>query len=350
MRKGENIVRNKTLELQPCSHRVIIPLYIPSEEGYYEDAFKIFKMCLLSVQKTAISPLKISVISNGSTAIVNEKLYKLYEDNYIDELIIETETIGKINSILKALRTAEERLITITDADVLFLNDWEKEVIVTFEAFPKAGMVSPVPIYRTQLRHTGNIWMDYLFSNKLKFSPVKNPEGLTKFAKSVGWPDLEPHLKDVIATLEGKNKIKAVVGNSHFVGTYKKEVFDKIPLTNSNYKLGGTSEYLYNDLPILKMGGYQLATCDNYAYHMGNVLEQWIEKEFENLKTVHKQYNNFQTIKTLKASPIKYIVSEKIFKKLFKYKGFKQWIYKQKGLTKDQIYNFLERDFLGENN
>jgi hypothetical protein len=54
-------------------------------------------------------------------------------------LIIEKDLIGKINSILKVLRTAEERLITITDADVLFVNGWEQAVLNVFEAFPKAG-------------------------------------------------------------------------------------------------------------------------------------------------------------------------------------------------------------------
>ena len=73
MRQGNNAVRNKKLELQPCSHRVIIPLYIPNEDGYYQDAFNIFKMCLLSVQKTSISPLKISVISNGCCDEITKK-------------------------------------------------------------------------------------------------------------------------------------------------------------------------------------------------------------------------------------------------------------------------------------
>lgn len=346
MRQGENVVRNKKVVLAACSHRVIIPLYIPNEEDYYQDAFKIFKMCLLSVQKTAVSPLKISVVSNGSTVSINERLLKLKQEGHINELIIETETIGKINSILKALRTSQERLITITDADVLFLNNWEKEVLETFKAFPKAGVVSPVPLYRTQLRYTANIWLRYLFSNKLKFLPVKNPEALTLFAKSVGWPGLEPHLKDVIATLKGKNDTIAVIGNSHFVGTYKREVFQKIPETNSEYKLGGNSEYLYNDLPILKMGGYKLATYDNYAYHMGNASEEWIETTYNNLKEESKEFNDFKTLNVLKSSELNYYLSEKVFKKLFVIKGVKKWFYKQKGLTKQQVHNFIDGKFL----
>lgn len=328
-----------------CSHRVIIPLYIPNEEGYYTDAFRIFELCLFSIRKTALSPIKISVISNGSNDSVNIKLMNLQNENHIDELIVEKENIGKINSILKALRTAEERLITITDADVLFLNNWEKEIIIAFESFPKAGMISPVPMYRTQLRLTSNIWKRYLFSKRLKFSPVKNPEALTRFAKSISWPGLSEKLKDVVATLKAKNDVLAVIGNSHFVGTYKREVFNKLPKFNSKFKLGGNSESLYLDKPVLKYGGYRLATYDNYAYHLGNSLEPWMEEEFTRLNDENKVYNDFKQLKLLKKNTINYFLSEKMFKKLFYSKHFKKYIYRMKGLNKEQIYNYLDNDY-----
>ena len=219
MRKGKNISKDKLLKKEPCSHRVIIPLYIPHENDYYNDSFDIFKMCLLSIKKTSLSPLKISVINSGSCANVHAKLITLFEGGYIDELIVEKDNIGKINAILKALKTTEERLITITDADVLFLNCWEDQVLNIFKSFPKAGVVCPVPVFRTQLRLTSNIWMRYLFSNKLKFRPVKNKEAMTRFAKSIGWPWLDVKYKDVIATLKSNNGDLAVVGASHFVGT-----------------------------------------------------------------------------------------------------------------------------------
>ncbi|WP_445955314.1 glycosyltransferase family A protein [Yeosuana sp.] len=342
MRKGKNISKDKLLKKEPCSHRVIIPLYIPHENDYYNDSFDIFKMCLLSIKKTSLSPLKISVINNGSCASVHSKLITLYEGGYIDELIIVKDNIGKINAILKALRTTEERLITITDADVLFLNKWEEEVINIFKAFPKAGVVCPVPVFRTQLRLTSNIWIRYLFSNKLKFRPVKNQEAMTRFANSIGWPWLDVKYKDIIATLKSNDGDLAVVGASHFVGTYKKEVFDKIPNTNSEYVLGGDSEYLYSDIPVLKMGGYRLATYDNFAYHLGNTKEPWMIDLYDSLKDEQKVYDNFDSIKKLTSKETSYFISEKIFKKLFTIKAFKKWIFKTKGLNNEQIKNFLK--------
>ena len=340
MRKGENKSKDKLIKLSKCSHRVIIPLFIPNEEGYYKEAFDIFIMCLTSILKTSFSPLKVSVIDNGGCKSVHKKLLELFNDNIIDELIIERESIGKINSILKALRTTEERLVTITDADVLFLNNWEKEVVNVFEAFPKAGMVSPVPVYRTHFRFTSNIWMRFLFSNRLQFLSVKNPEAMTRFANSIGWPWLDIKYKDVIATLKAKNKALAVVGNAHFVGTYKREVFKKLPQMNSKYALGGDSEELYTDLPIVKSGGYRLATFDNFAYHMGNTSEQWMVEEFENLKEEVKIFKDFENLQKLRRGSLQYFLSEKIFKKIFTIKSFKRMIFKRKGLNKEQISNY----------
>ncbi len=341
MREGKNTSKEQLIGLKSCSHRVIIPLYIPNEGGYYKEAFQVFEMCLHSVLKTAMSPLKVSVVSNGSCQAVNSKLLKLNEEGYIDELIVETESIGKINSILKALKTCEERLITITDGDVLFVNNWEKETLNVFGAFPKAGMVSPTPIFRTQLRLTSNIWWRYLFSKKLLFRAVKNPEAMTRFAKSIGWSRLDLKYKDVIATLKSKNGIIAVVGNSHFVGTYKREVFKKLPKENSKYRLGGDSEHLYTDLPVLKSGGFRLATYDNYAYHMGNKIEPWMSDSFKTLQREEKLFDDFKNLKLLKSSEIDAFFSERIFKKIFMFKKIKKTIFKFKGLNGEQIKNFI---------
>ncbi|MWB94510.1 glycosyltransferase [Flavobacterium sp. GA093] len=341
MRKGNNPSRDIVLSANESSHRIIIPLHIPNEDNYYKDAFQIFSYCLQSVLKTSNSVIKISVISNGCSAIINEKLFRLHQEGNIDELIIEKEPIGKINSILKALRTANERLITITDADVLFDNGWEQAVLKVFEAFPKAGSVSPVPIFRTHLRLTCNIWFRYLFSKKLYFRKVKNPEAMTQFAKSIGWKWLDGIYKDTIATLEAKNKTIAVLGCSHFVVTYKREVFDCIPKENTIFQLGGNSESEYTDLPVIKMGGFRLATYDNYAYHMGNCYEDWMGDKFDILYNKEKKAINYEYLPVLKRKKLKYFLTEKLFRKLFTIKSFYKFILKSKGLTAEQIKNFI---------
>lgn len=341
MRKGDNPTRDVLLSLSKSSHRIIIPLYIPNEKDYYSDAFRVFNYCLQSILKTSNSVVKITVVSNGCSITVNKKLLQLQEKGYIDELIIETEAIGKINSVLKAVRTASERLITITDADVLFDNEWERAVLEVFESFPNAGSVSPVPIFRTHLRLTCNIWFRNLLSKKLCFRPVKNPEAMTEFAKSIGWGWLDLKYKDVIATLEAKNKTIAVLGCSHFVVTYKREVFDCMPKENTVFQLGGNSELLYTDLSVIKMGGFRLATYDNFAFHMGNKIENWMENKFNNLNSIEKKMINYEHLPKLKNSKLEYFLTEKLFRKLFGVKSFYRFILKYKGLTDEQTKNFI---------
>ena len=340
MRKGINVSRDVLLNPSVSSHRVIIPLYIPNEEDYYKEAYQIFEFCLFSVIKTSATQLKISVVSNNSCDLVNDKLFALQKNGFIDELIIEKEAVGKINSILKALRTAEERLITITDADVLFCQGWEEAVSEVFEAFPKAGAVCPVPVFRKHFHLTSNIWFKYLFSKKLYFRAVKNVPALTKFAASIGWPWLDEKWSDTIGTLEASNGKIAVLGCSHFVATYKREVFQELPKENSKFKLGGDSEHLYTDFPVIKSGGYRLSTYDNYAYHLGNQMEPWMIEMYHSLIEVSKKENTYLKFAVLKRNRLEYLFSEYLFKKILYFKPVKRMLLKSKGLTSTQINNF----------
>lgn len=346
MRKGVNPTKGgKLVVKEPCHHRIIIPVHIPHENDYFKDAYKIFELCLFSILKTAKSKVKVSIISNKSSHEINQRLLKFCDANDIDELIIEKEGIGKINSLLKAIRTVEERLITITDADVLFLNNWENEVVNVFEEFPKAGAVCPVPVYRKHMDLTANIWSKYLFSNRLKFQNVKDVNALEMFAKSIGWTHLPEEFGDSIGTLQSKKGKTAVLGCSHFVATYKREVFDALPKENSAFLIDGDSEFLYMDKPVVLMGGYRLSTYTNNAYHLGNVFEPWMQDAFKNLKEEKQTIIDYSKLSKLKYSKLKYVLTGKIFKRLVKQKGILRFVLRKKGLTKTQVFNYVDRKY-----
>ncbi|MDP5158586.1 MAG: glycosyltransferase family 2 protein [Flaviramulus sp.] len=339
MRKGVNSSKEQVIEASNVEHRVIIPLHIPFEEAYYKDAFSIFEMCLNSILNTSIYKLKITVISDGSCDNVNNKLYKLYQNNKINELIIEKDNIGKINAILKGLRTVNEQFVTITDADILFLNDWDKSVFEIFSTYKKAAVVSPIPVFRKQLSYTANIWLDYLFSKKMKFRAVKNPIALEKFANSLGWPFLRDKYKDVIMTLKQDNVI-AVVSAAHCVATYKTEYLKNIPKTNTIYKLGGNTEGEYLDKPPYMLDGYRLSTYDNYAYHMGNLKEDWLTDSFNSIKIVNEKTTLPIIEKTSpKKKPLK-LMAMKLLLNSFKTRKVYDFFLKNKGLTKEKLKGF----------
>ena len=52
MRVGSNPHKDKPQDESVYSHQVIIPVYIPNQEEYFKDSFKIFKLCIESLFAT----------------------------------------------------------------------------------------------------------------------------------------------------------------------------------------------------------------------------------------------------------------------------------------------------------
>lgn len=338
MREGGNIQRHRKIEVLEVFHKVLIPVYIPELKGYYQDALEILKLSLDSLIKTKHQNTAISVISNGSCTKVNQYLMQRYLKKDIHELIIVKDGIGKINSLLKCLRTVESPFVTVADADVLYDNHWEQEVFKTFKAFPKAGVVSPVPVFRKHFDLTANIWWRFMFSNRLQFRPVKNPEAMTKFANSIGWPWLDDKWKDVYAVLKNKDGIEAMVGATHFVATYKSSVFSKMPKENSRYYLGGKSVLNYLDEPVIKSGGWRLTTMGNYAYHMGNSLEDWMIQVEDGLFENSISYDDYPNDRLYRGLGEWWL--QKAFDFLLSIPIIKRRLLRKKGLNSQQVSDF----------
>ena len=334
MRKGNNPQKEKKIEITNKTHRVIIPLYIPELEAYYKESFKVFKMCINSLFKTTNKQTVITIVNNGSCIEVDNYLNELFQKKMIDE-VINTQKVGKLNAVLKGIRASNEPFITITDADVLFQQNWLSETIKIFTSFKKVGVVGVAPQFKLYNNLSHNVIFDNFFSSNLKYTEVKEKKGLQKFYKSIGWND--DYNKDYLTYNLSikKQNISALVGCGHFVATYKRCLFDNnLPFTN--YSLGGTSEMLYLDLPAPQKNMWRLTTEYNFAYHMGNTVERWMLKKLDELdkeevKTIVFP-SNTQLIK--KNTPFLYFVKQRLFSRLFSFKWFQQFFYRIKGLPK----------------
>ena len=82
---------------------------------------------------------------------------------------------------------------------------------------------------------------------------------------------------------------------------------------NSRFKLGGDSEHLYTDLPVIKSGGYRLSTYDNYAYHLGNQIEPWMNEVYNSVHEVPKKENTYSKFAVLRRNRLEYLFSEYLF-------------------------------------
>ena len=335
MRIGYNPHKDEAILQSDYLHQVVIPVYIPHQEGYFKDSLEILQLCLQSLLKTVHNKTYITVVNNGSCKVVMDYLDKVYQDGQIQELI-HTENIGKLNAVLKGLAGNKIELVTIADADVLFLDNWQIETTKVFRALTKAGVVGIVPQFNMFKNKCGNILFDNLLNKKLKFIPILSPEGLIRFYDSIGWD--RNYNKDYLKYGLGleDNEVKVYVGSGHFVATYKKQMFQEMK-SHLNYKLGGDSENYLDTLP-LQYDYWRVTTYDNYAYHMGNVIEDWMTKIVHVENSCTKTDFGFKKHKRVNA--LLFSLKNKLFTKVLGNEFISRLFYKYKKLPIVMIDDF----------
>lgn len=286
MRIGSNPEKFNKEILSRAYHRIVVPVYIPNSEGYFKDAFEVLRLNIGSLLLTVHDKTRITIYNNNSTPAVKAYIEEIYDDHeVVDQVFHSKENLGKINAILAAVKGNLEPLITITDSDVLFKHDWQKNVESVFLNFPGAGMVSPVPNSVAHKPFTANNWFTGIFgSSRIRFEDVREPMDMKRFESSLGtevklFSDV--HLKRYLVLMNSKGK--AVMGSGHFVATLRREVFDKGSTNPAFIKIQGGVENRFIDIPNEDLGYLRLSTLTNHAFHMGNVPEQWMQEEFENL-------------------------------------------------------------------
>lgn len=304
MRQGINPSKTDNRIHLDSTHRVILSVYIPNLEAeYFKQSKEVFKLCLESVLYTIHDMTRISIIINGCCEEVEQLIYS-YKEAYplIDQVFYTKENLGKINAIYSIIKSNLEPLVTIADSDVLFLKDWQDETYAVFKNFPEAGMVSPVPSSKGYLYSTGSTLYYGLFKGKIRFREVQDPEGMDNFQKSVGSKLYDPiHLQKYLVIANSKNQ-ESVIGCGHFVGTFRKEVFENSPSKVCEFRVQGGSEEAYLDDPNDRSGFLRLATLGNFAYHMGNTPAPWMEDKLVELKSIEK--SSFQSYSIPAAQPI----------------------------------------------
>ncbi len=336
MRVGYNPHKDKKQENSGYLHQVIIPVFIPNQEGYFKDSLSILQLCLESLFATKHNQTFITIVNNGSDIVVVSYLDLLLKDDKIHELI-HTHNIGKLNAILKGLAGNNIELVTISDSDVLFLNNWQKETVNIFNLVPKAGVVGIVPQFKMYESNCGNILFDTILSSKLRFIPVKNKKALMLFYDSIGWArDYNKDYLEYNLGLKVSENQNVLLGSGHFVATYKKDVFNEI-ISYIEFKMGGTSE-AYLDKAPLKKDYWRVTTPDNFAYHMGNTLENWmVFPQALEQKGAEFRYD-FNKNKNI--SPFLYWIKNKLFVKFISIKPVVKLFLKWKKLPKEMISKY----------
>lgn len=318
MRVGSNPSKsNYKIEIE-STHRVILSVYIPNlTEEYFKDSRTIFKYCIESLLSTVHQKTRVSIIINGCCEEIVAMIYDYQRINpLIDQVFYTKENLGKINANYSIVKSNLEPLLTISDADVMFLPGWQKEVENVFVKFPEAGMVSPVPNSKGFLFSTASTLYYGLFKGKIKFRKVKDPEGLENFQKSVGSIHFQKiHLEKYLVVSNGVDE--AVVGCGHFVATFRKEVFEVAPSKVCEFRVQGNSEEDYLDDPNDISGFLRLATLGNYAYHLGNCPQPWMEEKLQDILKSSPTYASLEIPAPISFSRYQYYFGKFLNRLLF---------------------------------
>ena len=340
MRKGVNPARGKIVETDATYHRIVMPVYIPNIDGYFKESFKVLKLSLESLKTTIHNKSKVSVVSNGTCKEVNDFLHNELELDHIDELLIYKAGVGKINSIFKLINNVKEPLVTMADADVLFISGWQSAVEQLFLDYPKTGMVCPFSYSKGFRELTANIYFDNLFNKNIKINKINDPEALKHFAKSIDNDKFynETHLKYGI-TYQEKGKSRALIGAGHFVATFKRDAFSHFKF-KSNLKRMASGEGQYIDLPPVESGLWRLSTDKNFVYHMGNtIVPMYKQLIANNTNDSFKDLSNINPVK--KENTILFNLKNKLFSRyFFSNKVFVNYLIRI-GLTKQQARSYL---------
>ena len=321
MRKGVNPEKCKNELNQRFSHRIVAPVYIPNtSEEYYKNALEVLNAFLNSLTNS-IDPkyTAITIINNNSIDEVDE-LIKKYNSS-IDKVVNYKENKGKVYPVLSEVRSAYETFVTITDSDVFFFKGWEKEVFKIFNAFPKCGVVAPLPSQGSALYHNCSLFFDNFFKNIIKYDKVVSDSDCKLFTKGLG---NEALLRRNNRKYDWSEKqyfiekpVKVVVGAGHFVATYRTELFrgeTDFPIVK--FRNGYESEFI--DWLSDKKGFYRLSTVETYAYHLGNKLDSHIELPITNDSGGYDFSIQQKIPRNLFIFP--YTLKKIIFKFLYKYK------------------------------
>ncbi len=339
MRIGYNPNKDRMLEQVSYSHHIIIPVHIPNLDGYFQDAIKVLEVSLLSIKNTSHKKTFISVVNNGSCDEVAQYLDSLKGENIVQE-VLHTGPIGKLNAILKGVIGRNFPLVTITDADILFKPGWQGATVEVFNSFRKSGMVGLIPQYNMFSNLSTTLIFDTFFNKNARFIKVREPEEMRKFYQSLGWKMERDHnYLNYAPALTGENGITAYFGSSHVVATYRGEMFRKLP-RYFKFSMGGNSER-YLDRLAQEHGLWKLTTLHNFAYHMGNIWEDWmkvppIQKNTEcQAKICYlPEKNNFI-----------YYLKNKVFKKFLNTRMGNYMFLRHKKVPKNEMNLFLETKY-----
>jgi hypothetical protein len=125
---------------------VCVLTYVPHLEGYFRQRLEIMQLSLASLLANTGGPFDLLVFDNGSCPEALEHLQSLQQRGKIQFLLQSGANIGKIGAWQLIFQLAPGEIIAYGDDDIFYYPGWLEAELEVLGAFPRAGMVSGVPV------------------------------------------------------------------------------------------------------------------------------------------------------------------------------------------------------------
>jgi len=235
--------------------------------------------------------------------------------------VLYDENKGKVYAVIDEVRGVYEPFVTITDCDVLFFSGWEQAVFDVFKNYSKAGVVTPLPAQYNAFYANSSVFFNHYFFGKMKYGKVVNDKEVDLYLQGLNNTALinkkgKYNWKEKQYYLNGK--IKAIVGATHFVATYRSSIFtNETAFPEIKFVNGYETEFIDNLAD--KKGLYRLSTLNTFAYHIGNKMDDFVEMiSFNEQLKVNSDL--FLNLKTPAKSYIPYWIKSIFFRALKRFK------------------------------
>lgn len=255
---------------QPQKITATTVVHIPALEGYWQESLEVLKLCLSSMRASTRIPFDLMVLDNGSCEVVQDYLIELQKSGFIQYLILSGDNLGKVGAWNILFQSAPGEIVSFCDSDMYFLEDWLGESLEILDHFPKAGIVTAVPIAGGDLSALKTTKLAEDDPNIEITSGLLIPdEYLRACIKSLGqgqeeYDKRQINRKDVLLTIDG---IDAFATASHFQFTTKKSILTQLFPAKPEYPLAGDLQF---EDEMVDKGYWRLSTKGYYVHHMGN--------------------------------------------------------------------------------
>lgn len=274
MRVGQNPIKSVEKVEPPARVTVVVISFIPFLSGYYAEGLDILKLCLDSLRANTTGAYDLLVFDNGSCLEVREYLLAEQAKKRVAYLLLSERNIGKPAAWNAAFAAAPGEFVAYADSDVYFHPGWLAASLETLKVFPKAGMVTAMPMLIPEKYSSATVsWAKKQRGIKVEHGVLLPWEDFWRHARSLGDSEKQARTfysqnQSVRLTYKGK---RYFAGAAHFQFTARKSALQAVMPIPAERPMGRVRLL---DEAINAAGFLRLCTEDWHVQHLGNVLPQ----------------------------------------------------------------------------